>query len=80
MSAKMEFSSKTNVMVQNFALFSLVLSQKRPFFAKFFGKNIYKNHNIGPRLSFSSVWIGTTPVLSNYLHTANQRSRPYRSQ
>jgi hypothetical protein len=25
------------------------LSQKRQFFAKFFGENIFKNYNIGPR-------------------------------
>jgi hypothetical protein len=30
--------------------FTYVLSQKRQFFAEFFGKNILKNHNIGPWL------------------------------
>jgi hypothetical protein len=28
--------------------FSFVSSQKRQFFANFFGENILKNHNIGP--------------------------------
>jgi hypothetical protein len=32
-----------------FAQFSFALSQKRQFFAEFFGENILKNHNIGPR-------------------------------
>jgi hypothetical protein len=27
---------------------SFVFSQKRQFFAEFFGENIFKNHNIGP--------------------------------
>jgi hypothetical protein len=34
--------SKTNVMIKIFASFSFVLSQKRQFFAKFFGENIQK--------------------------------------
>jgi hypothetical protein len=38
---------------QNFEQFSFVLSQKRNFFAEFFGENMYlKNHNICPRLRF----------------------------
>jgi hypothetical protein len=33
---------------QNFAYFTFVLSQKRQFFAEFFGENILKSYNIGP--------------------------------
>jgi hypothetical protein len=35
---------------QHFAYFSFVLSQNANFFAEFFGENIFKNHNTGPRL------------------------------
>jgi hypothetical protein len=38
---------------QNLALFSFVMSQKRQFFADFFGDNIFKNHNIGPLSNLS---------------------------
>jgi hypothetical protein len=38
----MAFFSKTNVMIIYFSKFSFILSQKRHFFANFFGKNILK--------------------------------------
>jgi hypothetical protein len=38
---KLAFFSKTNVMII-FSKFSFVLSQKRQFFANFFGENILK--------------------------------------
>jgi hypothetical protein len=58
---KLAFFLNTNVMINLFSKFSFVLSQKRQFFAKFFGENILKNHNIGPRLGeFSPVgWLFT---------------------
>jgi hypothetical protein len=41
---------------QFFSKFSFVLSQNRQFFAKFFGENILKNHNIGPwKLNYTYV-------------------------
>jgi hypothetical protein len=47
---KLTFLSKNNVMIKilnNLALFRV----KMPiFFAEFYGKNIFKNHIIGPRL------------------------------
>jgi hypothetical protein len=49
------FGKKIGVFLKNqcydqiFALFSLVLSTKRQFFAKIFGENIFKNNYIGPR-------------------------------
>jgi hypothetical protein len=39
---KLAFSSKNNVMIQIFAQFSFVLSQKRHFLQIFFGGNILK--------------------------------------
>jgi hypothetical protein len=50
----MAFFSKTNIMITIFAKTSSSLSKKRHFFAKFFGENIFKNHNIGPRLDENS--------------------------
>jgi hypothetical protein len=48
------FGEKIGVFLKNqccdqiFAQFSFVLSQKRQFFADFFGENIFKNQNTGP--------------------------------
>jgi hypothetical protein len=40
---KMAFFSKTNVMIK-------ILHNLALFWVEFFGENIFKNHNIGPRL------------------------------
>jgi hypothetical protein len=45
---KLAFFSKTNVNVTIFAETSSSWSKNANFFAKFFGENILKNHNIGP--------------------------------
>jgi hypothetical protein len=50
------FGEKIGVFLKNqcydqlFKQLSFVLSQKRPFFRRFFGENIFQNHNIGPCL------------------------------
>jgi hypothetical protein len=44
----MAFFLKNQWYDQNFAYFSFVLSQKRQFFAIFFWRKYFKNHNIGP--------------------------------
>jgi hypothetical protein len=45
---KMPFFSKTNVMLNFFQKLAVVLAKNANIFAKFFGENILKNHNIGP--------------------------------
>jgi hypothetical protein len=56
---KMVFFMKTNVMIQFLHNLAFVLSKKRHFFAKFFGKNIFKiitsvpDQQVNP---FFSVW------------------------
>jgi hypothetical protein len=44
-------------MINFFSKFSFVLSQKRQFFAKFFGENIFKKHNIGPWSYIESSYV-----------------------
>jgi hypothetical protein len=43
------FSKKNNVMIIILHNFALSWVKSTNFFAKFFGENIFKNHNIGPR-------------------------------
>jgi hypothetical protein len=51
-----QFSAKIGVFLKYqcydklFSKFSFVLSQKRQFFAEFFWRKYFKNHNIGPRI------------------------------
>jgi hypothetical protein len=44
----MAFLSKINVMIKFLQILAPVWAKNANIFAKFFGENIYKNHNIGP--------------------------------
>jgi hypothetical protein len=46
---KLAFFSKTNVMIKILHILALFWVKNANFFAEFFGENILKNHNIGPR-------------------------------
>jgi hypothetical protein len=46
---KLAFFLKTNVMINLFLNLALFWVKNANFFAKIFGENIFKNHNIGPR-------------------------------
>jgi hypothetical protein len=55
------FFSKTNVMIQFLHNLALFWAKNAYFFAKFFGKKYFKNHNIGPRWN---VALKTVPIES----------------
>jgi hypothetical protein len=63
---KLEFFSKTNVMITIFAKTSFVLSQKRQFFRWIFRRKVLQNHNIGPR-SVEQFSIRSTTVVRRLL-------------
>jgi hypothetical protein len=57
---KLAFFSKTNVMINFFSKFGFVLSQKRQFFAKFFGENILKIITSVPGLNGLKDWLSVS--------------------
>jgi hypothetical protein len=55
---KLAFFSKPNVMIKFLHYLALFWVKNANYFAKIFGENIFKNHNIGPW----SHWIDVSPA------------------
>jgi hypothetical protein len=58
LSKKLAFFSKTNVMIKILHISPLFWLKNANFFAEFFLRKYFLNHNIGPRLGeFSPIWL-----------------------
>jgi hypothetical protein len=62
---KFAFFSKTYVMIKILHNLALFWVKNANFFAEFFGENILKNHNIGPRCSSRIIFLKAKKFFKN---------------